>query len=64
MIEIVEYKSGTCQACGKKPAEYAIRAPQAEWDGPGRVCQVCMISFAENNSLIRAVLLIQSGTRE
>jgi hypothetical protein len=64
MIEIVKHRAGTCNVCNEKPAEYSIRAGQGEWDGPARLCQVCMISFSENNHLIRAVLFIQSATSE
>lgn len=64
MIEIAKYRAGTCDECKDRPAEYAIRGAQTEWDGPGRVCQECMVGYARNNELIRAVLLIQSATCE
>jgi hypothetical protein len=64
MIEITKRRAGTCDSCNQKPAEYSIQAGRDEWDGPTRICQVCMLGFAENNSVIRTVLFIQSGTRE
>jgi hypothetical protein len=63
MIEITKYRAGTCEGCKERPAEYSIAGPKTEWDGPNRVCQGCMLGFAENNSLIRTILFIQSGTR-
>jgi len=61
MIEIKKVRAGICDGC-KKPADYVINADADEWGGAKRMCQVCMLGYAKNNELIRAVLLLQSGT--
>jgi hypothetical protein len=64
VIEINKRRAGICEGCKERPAEYSITGAKEEWDGPNRLCQQCMLGFAENNSLIRTILFIQSGTRE
>lgn len=64
MIEITKRTAGRCADHPERPAEYQITAAPGEWDAQRALCQECMISFAANNEVIRAVLLIQSATRE
>jgi hypothetical protein len=63
MIEIIRRRVGMCESCKERPVEYTIEAAKGEWDEPKRLCQPCMMPLAENNKLIRGVLLLQAATR-
>ncbi len=63
MIEIRMNRTGACESCKKRPAEYSITGGPDEWTSPNRLCQACMFGFVRNNELIRGVLLLQSATR-
>lgn len=64
MIEITEYRIGLCSVCKKNPAAYKITSDVSEWAFPGNLCQPCMLNRVTNNEIIRAVLLLQSATRD
>jgi hypothetical protein len=62
MIEITKYHAGKCESCKENTADYSIKGDG--WGGPSRACQHCMIGIMRHNETIRAVLILQSGTRE
>jgi hypothetical protein len=61
MIAISEYRTGHCQSCKERNAEYSITGQ--EWAGAAEVCQGCMLTLLNQDSGLRTVLLLQAATR-
>jgi len=60
MIAISVYRTGRCNSCNERNAEYAIDGE--EWAGARQVCQACMLALVNGDPSLHTVLLLQAAT--
>jgi hypothetical protein len=60
MIAIHDCRTGRCQSCNERNAEYTIDGQ--EWGGVRSVCQLCILALVNDNPKLQTVLLLQAAT--